>query len=108
MICSTIKIRPEYKISVLYLQNQVSYSNFLQHQESNSQKFKIQNTKIKKLNFKAKTELVMQSQFLLGRGYESVAQRVLSKHSILGYGPSISSIKYHGASRSRRQQGFTI
>ena len=29
MICSTIKIRPEYKISVLYLQNQASYSNFL-------------------------------------------------------------------------------
>ena len=28
MICSTIKIRPAYKISVLYLQNQVSYSNF--------------------------------------------------------------------------------
>ena len=28
MICSTIKIRPAYKISVLYLQNQASYSNF--------------------------------------------------------------------------------
>ena len=29
MICSTIKIRPAYKISVLYLQNQPSYINFL-------------------------------------------------------------------------------
>ena len=28
MICSTIKIRPAYKISVLYLQNQASYSHF--------------------------------------------------------------------------------
>ena len=29
LICSTIEIRPEYKISVLYLQNQASYSHFL-------------------------------------------------------------------------------
>ena len=29
MICSTIKISPAYKISVLYLQNQASYCNFL-------------------------------------------------------------------------------
>ena len=28
MICSTIKIRPVYKISVLYLLNQTSYSHF--------------------------------------------------------------------------------
>ena len=28
MICSAIKIRPAYKISVLYLQNQASYSHF--------------------------------------------------------------------------------
>ena len=28
MICSTIEIRPAYKISALYLQNQASYSNF--------------------------------------------------------------------------------